>query len=160
MILFIVLYIISFTILGQLGKKEGEQCSSTDSDDVAVYNISFWLCSFSFSVSTGAALLLPISIISNEVLLLYPNSYYVKWLNSSLIQGILNFQWCLFRIKIYGFLYPFSFSVKFLSHFIIYFRPLESCFSFFKFIIIYFTSIRIFVYGVRRISRLQKGFVG
>lgn len=32
-------------------------------------------------------MLLPVSIASNEVLLLYPNSYYVKWLNSSLIQG-------------------------------------------------------------------------
>jgi len=38
-------------------------------------------------VAEGAAMLLPVSIASNEVLLLYPNSYYVKWLNSSLIQG-------------------------------------------------------------------------
>ncbi|EEB10104.1 lipocalin-1 interacting membrane receptor, putative [Pediculus humanus corporis] len=108
LILFIVLYIISFTILGQLGKKEGEQCSSTDSDDVAVYNISFWLCSFSFSVSTGAALLLPISIISNEVLLLYPNSYYVKWLNSSLIQGLWNHVFLFSNLSLF-ILLPFAY---------------------------------------------------
>lgn len=49
---------------------------------------SLWLCTFSLAVAVGAALLLPISIASNEVLILYPNSYYVKWLNSSLIQGM------------------------------------------------------------------------
>lgn len=48
---------------------------------------SLWLCTFSLAVAIGAVLLLPISIASNEVLLLYPHSYYVKWLNSSLIQG-------------------------------------------------------------------------
>jgi hypothetical protein len=48
---------------------------------------SLWLCTFSLAVSVGSALLLPISILSNEILLYYPNSYYVKWLNSSLIQG-------------------------------------------------------------------------
>lgn len=81
-----LLYIFSFTLLGQLRKREKDYFSSDD-DDLTVYNISLWLCSFSLSISTGAALLLPVSIISNEVLILYPNSYYVKWLNSSLIQG-------------------------------------------------------------------------
>jgi len=42
------------------------------------------------TVSFGAVLLLPFSIISNEVLLRYPHSYYVKWLNDSLIQGLWN----------------------------------------------------------------------
>ncbi|KAH6930920.1 hypothetical protein HPB50_020827 [Hyalomma asiaticum] len=46
------------------------------------------MCCFSLAVSLGAALLLPVSIISNEVLLLYPSSFYVQWLNSSLIHGI------------------------------------------------------------------------
>ncbi|GFX46457.1 protein Lilipod [Trichonephila clavipes] len=44
------------------------------------------MCTFALGVSIGAALLLPMSIISNEVLLAYPNSYYVQWLNTSLIQ--------------------------------------------------------------------------
>ena len=46
-----------------------------------------WLCTFTLSVSAGAVLLLPMSIVSNEVLHMYPKSYYVKWLNTSLIQG-------------------------------------------------------------------------
>lgn len=48
---------------------------------------SLWMCCFSLAVSLGAALLLPVSIISNEVLLLYPSSFYMQWLNSSLIHG-------------------------------------------------------------------------
>ena len=47
-----------------------------------------WLCTFTLSVSAGAVLLLPMSIVSNEVLHMYPRSYYVKWLNTSLIQGM------------------------------------------------------------------------
>ena len=51
------------------------------------YPSRLWLCTFTLAVSAGMVLLLPISIISNEVLLLHPHSYYVKWLNSSLIHG-------------------------------------------------------------------------
>ncbi|KAK3863483.1 hypothetical protein Pcinc_030754 [Petrolisthes cinctipes] len=49
-----------------------------------------WLCTFSLSVSLGAVLLLPVSILSNEVLTLYRDSLYVQWLNLSLIQGLWN----------------------------------------------------------------------
>ena len=38
-------------------------------------------------MSLGAVLLLPMTILSNEILVCYPGSYYVKWLNVSLIQG-------------------------------------------------------------------------
>ena len=46
-----------------------------------------WLCSFALSVSAASALLLPLSIVSNEVIVLYPTSDYVQWLNPSLIKG-------------------------------------------------------------------------
>ena len=52
------------------------------------YLSRLWLCTFTLSVSIGAALLLPVSIVSNELLLMYQRSYYVKWLNSSLIHGM------------------------------------------------------------------------
>lgn len=48
---------------------------------------SLLLCTVALAVAVGAALLLPISIASNEVLSLYPSSYYVQWLNHSLIHG-------------------------------------------------------------------------
>lgn len=46
-----------------------------------------WLCTFTLSVAVCAVLLLPISILSNEVLLTFPHSYYMQWLNGSLIRG-------------------------------------------------------------------------
>ena len=43
------------------------------------------LCTFTLAVALGAVLLLPFSIISNEVLLSLPRNYYIQWLNGSLI---------------------------------------------------------------------------
>ena len=45
------------------------------------------LSTFTLAVSAGAVLLLPFSIVSNEVLLSFPHSYYIQWLNGSLIHG-------------------------------------------------------------------------
>lgn len=87
LLLFIILYVASFTLLERFKRRGVEDYYSTDKDEITVYRISTWLCTFALSISIGAVLLLPISIVSNEVLLLYPNSYYVKWLNISLIQG-------------------------------------------------------------------------
>ena len=46
------------------------------------------LCSIAVAVSLGAAVLLPTSIISNEIRHILPDAYYVNWLNTSLITGI------------------------------------------------------------------------
>lgn len=46
------------------------------------------LCTFTLAVALGAVLLLPFSIISNEVLLSLPRNYYIQWLNGSLIHGV------------------------------------------------------------------------
>lgn len=48
---------------------------------------SMYLCTFTLAVSGGAVLLLPFSIISNEILLSLPKNYYIQWLNGSLIHG-------------------------------------------------------------------------
>lgn len=87
LLLFIILYLSSFALLDRFKRKGREDYFSIDEDEVTVYRISTWLCTFSLAVSIGAVLLLPFSIVSNEVLIIYPNSYYVKWLNISLIQG-------------------------------------------------------------------------
>ncbi|XP_036345299.1 protein Lilipod-like, partial [Rhagoletis pomonella] len=81
-----LLYLASYALVSRFRRKDRDDLFSTDEDEVLVYRISSWLCTFSMAIAVGAALLLPISIASNEILLLYPNSYYVKWLNSSLIQ--------------------------------------------------------------------------
>ena len=82
-----MLLVGSYTLIERFRRRDREDLYSHEDDEMKVYRISLWFCIFSFAVAIGSALLLPLSIISNEVLLLYPNSYYVQWLNSSLIQG-------------------------------------------------------------------------
>lgn len=94
LLLFLLLCISSYALIARFRRRDREDYFSVDEDDATVYRISLLLCTVALAVSIGATLLLPISIASNEVLILYPNSYYVKWLNSSLIQGetLLNMQ--------------------------------------------------------------------
>ncbi len=56
-------------------------------DLVSAFFLSMYLCTFTLAVSGGAVLLLPFSIISNEILLSLPKNYYIQWLNGSLIHG-------------------------------------------------------------------------
>ncbi|CAB0002373.1 unnamed protein product [Nesidiocoris tenuis] len=87
LLVFVILFILSSTIVDKLRRNDREDYFSNDEDEATVYRVSLYLCVFSLSVTLCAAMLHPVSIISNEVLLLYPKSYYVKWLNHSLIQG-------------------------------------------------------------------------
>ena len=80
------LYIGSFALLNYLRREHDEEFIPYSLEDVWVYKISLYCCSFSLAVSVGAALLLPISTISNEILVWYPRSWYTRWLNASLIQ--------------------------------------------------------------------------
>jgi len=105
----LVLYIGSFIFLGFLRRERDEEFEPySDTSDLWVYKISLWCCSFSLAVSVGAALLLPISTISNEILHRYPKSWYMKWLNASLIQGIWNLMFTLTNLALFAFL-PFAY---------------------------------------------------
>ena len=61
--------------------------STADASDAIVYRVALWSCTFTLAISVGAGVLLPFSILSNEVLVFYPNNFYMKWLNGSLIHG-------------------------------------------------------------------------
>uniref|UniRef100_A0A8C7HCD5 Limb development membrane protein 1 n=1 Tax=Oncorhynchus kisutch TaxID=8019 RepID=A0A8C7HCD5_ONCKI len=61
-----------------------------EDEDAIVNRISLYLCTFTLAMSGGAVLLLPFSIISNEILLSFPKNYYIQWLNGSLIHGLWN----------------------------------------------------------------------
>ncbi|MGH0162184.1 UNVERIFIED_CONTAM: hypothetical protein FKN15_054865 [Acipenser sinensis] len=61
-----------------------------EDEDAIVNRISLYLCTFTLAVSAGAVLLLPFSIVSNEILLSFPKNYYIQWLNGSLIHGLWN----------------------------------------------------------------------
>ncbi|XP_051755519.1 limb region 1 protein homolog isoform X1 [Ctenopharyngodon idella] len=85
-LLFAVLYIVSYCVISRYKRKSDDQ----EDEDAIVNRISMYLCTFTLAVSGGAVLLLPFSIISNEILLSLPKNYYIQWLNGSLIHGLWN----------------------------------------------------------------------
>ncbi|XP_060784556.1 limb region 1 protein homolog [Neoarius graeffei] len=85
-LLFAVLYIVSYCIITHYKRKTDDH----EDEDAVVNRISMYLCTFTLAESGGAVLLLPFSIISNEILLLFPKNYYIQWLNGSLIHGLWN----------------------------------------------------------------------
>ncbi|XP_041459263.1 protein LMBR1L-like [Lytechinus variegatus] len=88
---FTILYLSSYAVICRYKRRtDKEDLYSADAEDAMVYSIALWLCTFTMAVSVGAVLLLPLSIISNEVLLWYPKSFYIQWLNGSLIHGLWN----------------------------------------------------------------------
>jgi hypothetical protein len=118
-LLFLLLIVGSYTLIERFRRRDQKDLYSTEDDELKVYRISLFFCILSFAVAIGSAFLLPLSIISNEVLLLNPNSYYVQWLNSSLIQGLWNHVFLFSNLAIFVFLpfaYLFSESSGFLGH--------------------------------------------
>jgi hypothetical protein len=102
-------------------RDEEELLAPYSREDAVVYTVAFGICSFSLAVSVGAALLLPVSTISNEVLHAYPDSWYVQWLNGSLIQGIWNLVFilsnaCLFLLLPFAYLFCESEGLAFFGH--------------------------------------------
>ncbi|XP_050952574.1 limb region 1 homolog-like protein [Labeo rohita] len=105
-LLFICLYILSHFILTHF--KKNAEFVADDIEDATVNKIALWLCTFTLSVAVCAVLLLPISILSNEVLLTFPHSYYMQWLNGSLIRGLWNLVFLFSNLSLV-FLMPFAY---------------------------------------------------
>ncbi|XP_052016669.1 protein LMBR1L isoform X2 [Apodemus sylvaticus] len=82
-LLFATLYILCHIFLTRF--KKPAEFTTVDDEDATVNKIALELCTFTLAVALGAVLLLPFSIISNEVLLSLPRNYYIQWLNGSLI---------------------------------------------------------------------------
>lgn len=71
----IALYRLAYTIISVFSKRREIPTSSKivarrldEDEDMLVYRISTWLCAFTLAISIGAASLLPLSILTNEVL--------------------------------------------------------------------------------------------
>ncbi|XP_034551195.1 limb region 1 homolog-like protein [Notolabrus celidotus] len=105
-LLFTCLYMVSYLILTHFRK--AAEFVTDDSEDATVNKIALWLCTFTLSVAVCAVLLLPISILSNEVLLTFPQSYYMQWLNGSLIHGLWNLVFLFSNLSLV-FLMPFAY---------------------------------------------------
>lgn len=108
LLVFLLLNILSYILIEKFKRKDLEDYLSTDDEEATVYTVSVCLCSVSLSVSLGAALLLPFSIASNEILNLYPNSFYIQWLNHSLVQGLWNNVFLFSNVSMF-ILLPFSY---------------------------------------------------
>ncbi|NWV33245.1 LMBRL protein, partial [Grantiella picta] len=106
-LLFASLYILCHIIITHF-KKHTDFTAVHDDEDAAVNRIALGLCTFTLAVALGAVLLLPFSIISNEVLLSFPQNYYIQWLNGSLIHGLWNLVFLFSNISIV-FLMPFAY---------------------------------------------------
>ncbi|KAM5255424.1 limb region 1 protein homolog isoform 1-T1 [Ctenodactylus gundi] len=105
-LLFAVLYVVSYFVITRYKRKSDEQ----EDEDAIVNRISLFLSTFTLAVSAGAVLLLPFSIISNEILLSFPQNYYIQWLNGSLIHGLWNLaslfsNLCLFVLMPFAFFF-------------------------------------------------------
>uniref|UniRef100_A0A2K5RYP9 Limb development membrane protein 1 like n=2 Tax=Cebidae TaxID=9498 RepID=A0A2K5RYP9_CEBIM len=85
-LLFATLYLLCHIFLTRF--KKPAEFTTVDDEDATVNKIALELCTFTLAVALGAVLLLPFSIISNEVLLSLPRNYYIQWLNGSLIHGV------------------------------------------------------------------------
>jgi len=59
---------------------------SQDTEPIMIfYRVA--MCTFSLASSFAAILLLPGSVIGNEIIHLHSGNYYVQWLTNSLVQG-------------------------------------------------------------------------
>ncbi|KFZ56875.1 Protein LMBR1L, partial [Antrostomus carolinensis] len=101
-LLFTSLYILCHFIITHF-KKHTDFTAEHDDEDAAVNRIAFTL-----AVALGAVLLLPFSIISNEVLLSFPQNYYIQWLNGSLVHGLWNLVFLFSNLSLV-FLMPFAY---------------------------------------------------
>ena len=107
LLIVMTLYGLSYLLLQKYRLKREEQFFANE-EDAFVYRISFWMCTFALAISIGSTLLLPFSIVSNEVLLSYPHSYYMQWLNDSLIQHLWNSVFLFSNISLFVLL-PFAY---------------------------------------------------
>ncbi|XP_059575275.1 protein LMBR1L isoform X1 [Alligator mississippiensis] len=106
-LLFTSLYLLCHVVIARF-KKHADFTTVHDDEDATVNRIALWMCTFTLAVSLGAVLLLPFSIISNEVLLSFPQNYYIQWLNGSLVHGLWNLIFLFSNLSLV-FLMPFAY---------------------------------------------------
>jgi len=101
------LYAVAYLAIRVI-RRSNEHEDFINYEDAIANTISISLCTFTLATCIGAVLLLPISIIANEVILIYPNSFYWKWLNSSLIHGLWNKTFLFSNLSLFLFI-PFAY---------------------------------------------------
>ncbi len=85
------LYGLAYFTIKYLRKSKEIDEYALDYEDAIADRVSIWLCTFTLATCFGAVLLLPMSIIASEIIRIAPQSFYWKWLNSSLLYGYILF---------------------------------------------------------------------
>ena len=113
-LILLILYGFSYLLISWYRRRRDDlqvdfvPLSSSDLEDAIVYRVSLWMCTFSLAISMGAALLLPFSVVTNEVLIIYPDNYYMQWLNDGLVQSLWNNVFVFSNISLF-LLLPFAY---------------------------------------------------
>ncbi|XP_062519963.1 limb region 1 protein-like [Corticium candelabrum] len=81
---------VSYVVIRQYKRKRESEELYTDEEGTMTYRISLWMCVFTLSISMGAVVLLPVSIVTEEILSPYMHNDYINWLNPVLIQSLWN----------------------------------------------------------------------
>uniref|UniRef100_A0A183BPM6 Protein LMBR1L n=1 Tax=Globodera pallida TaxID=36090 RepID=A0A183BPM6_GLOPA len=108
MLFFLFSYMFSYTIIQYVKMRSDNDELYAGDEDFFVFRVSVWICCCSLSVSIGAVTLLPFSVLGSEVLERYPDNYYLKWLNASLINSLWNYVFMLSNLSLFVLL-PFSY---------------------------------------------------
>ncbi|CAH8848551.1 unnamed protein product [Trichobilharzia szidati] len=87
-LIFTFLFLIAHTIL-QLFLTKTEYELKPCRAERLVYQLVLGMCTFTLTIGLTSYSLLPLTIITNEILVIFPQSYYVQWLNSELIQDLI-----------------------------------------------------------------------
>ncbi|VDM18476.1 unnamed protein product [Hydatigera taeniaeformis] len=77
-----VLLVLSYIIVVSR-RKYKEPCLSKD--DVYVHSFVMGICTATMALSIIMLFMLPLSILANEVLILFPDCYYVQWISAGLL---------------------------------------------------------------------------
>ncbi|ESN99654.1 hypothetical protein HELRODRAFT_113731 [Helobdella robusta] len=108
LLLSLMLCVISYIILCAFKRRPDRDEYSVASEDAVVYRVTLLSCTFTLAVSIGAVMLLPLSIVANEAILRFPNSYYLQWVNLSLIHGLWNTIFISSNLSLFVFM-PFAY---------------------------------------------------
>lgn len=106
-LIYCFLYALAYFTIRYLRKSKEIDDYALDYEDAIADRVSIWLCTFTLATCFGAVLLLPMSIIANEIIRVAPQSFYWKWLNSSLLYGLWNSIFLFSNLSLFMFL-PFA----------------------------------------------------
>ncbi|KAK4471313.1 hypothetical protein MN116_004752 [Schistosoma mekongi] len=87
-LLFTILFFIAHITLQYFLSKTGYELKTCRAERLA-YQLVLGICTFTLTIGLTSYSLLPFTIITNEILIIFPHSYYVQWLNRELIQDLI-----------------------------------------------------------------------